>query len=254
MAIDLPGHGFSSWIQKGNFYHVSDYVSVLEEIRMKFNWERLSLIGHSMGSTVSFIYASIYPMQVDLVCAIDNYRPPPIQKISLFMIRNQMKKAYANAPNKKSHRREKELSYDQMKKFMSGSSIDPDKVTHLLKRGIKSSNPGKFQFTRDSRLNYIIPFSLDHNDSLYYLKEIRSPYLYIKTNDLTFEEEPSTFAESLDVFKKHNTHFEMLQVNGTHHVHLNNPEMIADKLSDFVKNHHIVEQNDVNCVQPMSKM
>lgn len=170
------------------------------------------------------------------------------------MIRNHMKKAYA--ANKKSQQREKEFSYEQMKKFMCGSSIDPDKVIHLLKRGIKSSNrnPDKFQFTRDVRLLTIIPFSLDHTDSLYYLKDIRSPYLYIKTNDLTYEEEPSTFAEASDVFKKHNANFEMLQVNGTHHVHLNNPEIIADKLSDFVKNHHNVEENDVNCVQPVSKM
>lgn len=254
LAIDFPGHGFSSHLQKGHIYHISDYVSILDEIRMKFKWEKLSLIGHSMGSTVSFIYASLYPAQVDLVCTLDNFRPPPIQKITLFMIREHMKKAYAF--KMESRQREKEYSYDQMKKFMSGSSVDPSKVIYLLKRGIKTSkrNPNKFQFTRDTRLNYIIPFSLNHEDSLRYLKEIRCPYLYIKTSDLTFEEEPSTFAEALDVFKNHNSNFEMLQVNGTHHAHLNDPKIMADKLSDFVKNHHIEEKNNVNCLQPTSKM
>lgn len=43
LAIDFPGHGLSSHLQKGHFYHVSDYVSILEEIRTKFNWERLSV-------------------------------------------------------------------------------------------------------------------------------------------------------------------------------------------------------------------
>lgn len=212
------------------------------------------LIGHSMGSTVSFLYASLYPTQVDLVCTIDNFRPPTIQKISLFMTINHMRTAYALS--RKGRQRGKEFSYAQMKKFMSGTSIDPDKVIHLLKRGIKSSkrNPNRFQFTRDSRLNCMIPFTLDHKESFYYLKQIRSPYLYIKSGDLTFEEEPSILAESLDEFKKHNPQFEMFKVDGTHHVHLNNPGILADRLSDFVQKHHMVETNDVNCMQSVSKL
>lgn len=193
-------------------------------------------------------------MQVDLVCALDNFKPPIIDKIALFMVRDHLKKAVVF--NAESPRREKDYTFDQMKKLMCGSSIDPNKVIHLLKRGIKTSkrNPNKFKFTRDTKIDHIIPIVMDHAKTLYYLKQIRCPYLYIKTEDLTFEEEPTTFAEALDVFKKHNKQFEMIHVRGTHHAHLNNPEQMADKVSDFVEKHYTEEKNTVNCVQPMSKM
>lgn len=51
LAIDLPGHGFSSHLPKGCFYHIADYIAILDGIRSKFKWEKLSLLGHSMGGT-----------------------------------------------------------------------------------------------------------------------------------------------------------------------------------------------------------
>lgn len=255
LAIDFPGHGFSSHLPKGCFYHINDYTSILEEIRTKFKWDKLSLMGHSMGDTVSFTYASLFPKQVDLVCAIDGFRPKPMKKFALFFTMESLKKAYATK-NKSSQRQLNEYTYDQMKKIISGSSVDPNKAIYLLKRSAKPSkkNPNMFQFRRDIRLNYIQPFNVEHENSLYYIKNIRAPYLFIKTDDQVYAEEPQTFAKALDVFKKHNSYFEMLQVEASHHVHLNTPELIADKISDFFKKYHIEEKNNVKCLQPMSKM
>lgn len=198
-----------------------------------------------MGDTISFTYASLFPMQVDVVCALDAFRPSPIPKIALFMTMEHMKKAYAS--NNQSAHREREYTYDQMKKFMSGSSVDPNKVSYLLRRGIKTSkrNPNLFRFSHDVRVNDTHPFSMEHKNSLFYMKKIRAAYLFIKTDDPTFEEEPQIFAEAVDVFKKNNPHFKMIRVKGTHHVHLNNPESIAPEISDFLKKYHIEEKNDI---------
>lgn len=46
----------------------------------------------------------------------------------------------------------------------------------------------------------------------------------------------------------------MIRVNGTHHVHLNNADLIATEISDFLTKYHIVEENNVNNLHPMSKM
>lgn len=134
-----------------------------------------------MGDTVSFTYASLFPTQVDLVCAIDAFRPSPLPKIALFLTMEHMKKAYVS--NNGSGQREREYTYDQIKKFMSGTSVDPSKVVYLLKRGIKASkrNPNLFQFTRDIRVNYTHPFTMEHKNSLYYMKKIRAAYLFIKS-------------------------------------------------------------------------
>lgn len=74
LAIDLPGHGASSQIPSGLYYHGDDNIFVLEEIRLQQKWDRLSLVGHSMGSIVSFLYATIFPENVDLVVALDTLK------------------------------------------------------------------------------------------------------------------------------------------------------------------------------------
>lgn len=43
----------------------------------------------------------------------------------------------------------------------------------------------------------------------------------------------------------YNSRFEMMQVNGTHHVHLNNPEVIAPKISEFLQKFYIKDTQDL---------
>lgn len=165
-----------------------------------------------------------------------------------------MKNAYAS--KNESHQRPKEYTYDQMKKIISCSTIDPDKAVYLLKRDMKASkrNPNKFQFTHDIRLHYIQLFNMEHKNSLQCIQHIRAPFLCIHTGDPEWSEDPETFDEALDTFRKHNTHFEVAQFESTHHLHLNNPGVLAGKISDFLTKYHIEEDNTVNCLQPMSRM
>lgn len=255
LAIDLPGHGLSSHIPNGYFYHVQDYVAILEEMRVKFNWKKLSLMGHSMGDTICFTYAAIYPNRVELVCALDSLKTSSLPKFALFMTMKHMQSAYAMRDTQ--NQQNKEYTYDQMSKFVSKASIEPSKVICLLKRCVKISKhtPNKFQFTHDIRLHCIQPFNLSHKQSLHYIKHICAPHLYVKSDDQTYDDDPQMFNETIDQFKQHCRHFEMVKVAGTHHVHLNNPELIAAPISAFLTKFHTEETNGIGCLRPIeSKM
>lgn len=75
LAIDLPGHGLSDQVPYGISYNLDDAVRLLEEIRLLYKWDKISIIAHSMGAIISFVYASFFPESVDLVVALDTLKP-----------------------------------------------------------------------------------------------------------------------------------------------------------------------------------
>lgn len=243
LALDLPGHGLSSHYPAGCFYHINDMASILEELRAMFKWERISLIAHSMGVLVSFVYATLFPMRVDFVCALDTLKPVNLPiKNAAQQASTRMKKLYHL--NSKTNIEVPEYNYDEMKdRIYEGSlkSLNRDKVHFLMARGVKSSKnyPNKFQLTRDIRIKFINPLFIERQITACYIKEIKAAYLYIKTDDRTYEEPPEIVNEALELFRKYSSHFEMIEVNGTHHVHLNNPERVAPKINEFIQKHHI---------------
>lgn len=245
-AIDLPGHGFSSHLPNGCYYHTVDIIPILEEIRAKFKWERLSLISHSMGAIVSFFYAALYPDKVDLVCALDtlkmqNYHPKFTHRIYTWRTKG------LNLLNEKLKEQPPEYTHDQLiERVREGSlrSVDLDKAKYIIERGTKSSpnDPNKFYFTRDIRVKFMQPFYVEQSVGLEFIKNIKSAFLFIRSDDRDFSEPEKNLREAVDLFRKCNKKFEFLKVKGTHHVHLNQPQLLAPKICKFLDKYHIEEE------------
>lgn len=258
LAIDFPGHGFSSHLPKGCFYHSIDLVGIIEEIRTYFKWQRISIIGHSMGSFVTFFYATLYSEHIDLVVALDtlkmqSFRPTTTERVYYFQTKRSIE------ANKHINDQPPEYTYDEMERRVhegTQRSIDSDKAKYLVDRGSKPStiNPDKFHFTRDIRLKYMHPFYVDHKIGLEYIKKIRAPYLFIRSDDQDFHDSEKNTREGVELFKKCNKNFEFLKVNGTHHVHLNQPELMADKICKFLKKYHVQEEQSIDIVRLKSKL
>lgn len=242
LAIDLPGHGFSSHLPKACFYHTEDFVTILETIRLKYNWDRLSLIAHSMGATVSFIYASIFPEKVNLVCALDTLKIEydGVDDISRRFLWQMRKLAELN---QNSIEKPPEYSYEDVcQRTYEGllKSVDFNRIHYLVERGSRPSecNPNKFFFTRDIRVKFMQKFSVEQNVSYEFIKRIQAPYLFIRSDDQVLSESDENILAAVDCFRQHNDEFEMFRVKGTHHFHLNQPELIAGKIGDFLVKHH----------------
>merc|ERR1712029_475078 len=57
IAIDIPGNGFSSPYPKGFPYHLVDGLQCIKRVANHFNLKTFNLMGHSMGSGMSMLYA-----------------------------------------------------------------------------------------------------------------------------------------------------------------------------------------------------
>lgn len=248
LSIDMPGHGFSSHLPKGCYYNAIDFVPILELVRKNYKWDQLSLVALSMGSVISSVYASVYPKNVNLVCALDTLKvldldPKLTEKIKTW----QTKKLIAL--NEDLIKSPPTYTYDGLvQRVLDGSnkSVDLDKAKYLIARGARATttDPNKFYFTRDIRAKFMRHYYARQEVSLEYIKRITAPYLFIRGEDRLFAEPEANINEGLDTFRKHNKLFEVIKVTGTHHFHLNDPEKISEPISNFLTKYHSqVEQH-----------
>jgi len=76
LAPDLRGFGESNFIGAGGYYHFPDYVGDLAGIVDSLSPKRLAIIGHSMGATISALYAGTLPNRVEKLALLEGLGPP----------------------------------------------------------------------------------------------------------------------------------------------------------------------------------
>ncbi len=75
VAPDCRGHGDSDWVGRGGYYHFPDYVFDLDCIIHALGVERFNLIGHSMGGTISLLYAGAFPQKIRQLVLVEGIGP-----------------------------------------------------------------------------------------------------------------------------------------------------------------------------------
>lgn len=256
LALDLPGHGLSSHIPNAMNYNVMDYMFVLNDLKEKFGWPKISLLAHSMGSISSFIFTALNPDKVDMVIALDTIKPQirPARMIVKLLQYKAEHALLADKRNREANSEPPSYTYDELvERVIDGSmqSVARDKAKYMIERGVKESQtfPGKYYFSRDSRVKYMFDFHVDQSTCLEMVKQIRVPYLFVKASDKNFSENPKHIKEAISVFQQTNPHFKMVNVPGTHHVHLNSPELIAGEISAFLQRYRSSSDQNASIVK-----
>jgi pimeloyl-ACP methyl ester carboxylesterase len=70
ISLDLPGHGLTGPDPKGR-YSASDMARFLEAFRARLGLERFHLAGNSMGGSVAWHYALLFPERVERLVLVD---------------------------------------------------------------------------------------------------------------------------------------------------------------------------------------
>ncbi|XP_077292022.1 putative serine hydrolase [Arctopsyche grandis] len=243
LAIDFPGHGKSSWFPSGTFYHFPDNPVVLRRIVKYYGWKSVSLLGHSMGAITSFAYSALFPDEVNFMIQLDNLKPTTGRSKN-FIERSSTsldKSLIADARNI-SGSEPPSYSWDEItEKVYLGShkSIGTTNAKHLMERGLtkSASDPNKYYFSRDSRLKRSFELGTNMEDVRAMAERIKCPTLHIKFESGPYFEPKEMYMEILEMMKK-NKDFEAHVVPGTHHSHLNNPELSAPLINTFLQKYH----------------
>ena len=79
IAPDLRGHGKSDRVGKGGSYNLMDFLGDIDAIVEALAGKAFTLVGHSLGSVVAAIFASVRPKLVKNLVLIETILPtePP---------------------------------------------------------------------------------------------------------------------------------------------------------------------------------
>jgi pimeloyl-ACP methyl ester carboxylesterase len=78
IAPDLRGHGRSAHVERGSSYNLLDFLADIDAIVENLADRAFTLVGHSLGSVVAAIFASIRPQQVHNLVLVETVLPTEV--------------------------------------------------------------------------------------------------------------------------------------------------------------------------------
>lgn len=75
VALDLRGHGDSDWDPTGRGYHHEGFLGDLAALVSHLGKRRVTLVGHSLGGSMSLLYAGAFPEKIERLVLIESVGP-----------------------------------------------------------------------------------------------------------------------------------------------------------------------------------
>ena len=227
VALDLRGHGRSSHIAEGAWYH---YVDHFDEIRATLDhsgWERVDLLGHSLGGTLASLFAALYPERVGellLIEALGSLAGTP--EDSLAQLRRSVDQHAAFGA-----RRPLRIHPDidtAIAARMRASGLSEPAARALVERGTIEVDGGVV-WSSDARLTLASAQRYTEAQNVAMLGAIRAPTLLVLAA-------PATSYLSRDMIARRAallTDITLVDLPGHHHLHLENAPAVADAIRAF---------------------
>lgn len=243
VAMDQPGVGHSSHKPAGADY--TDFSNVLEMRRViqHLKWDKVILLSHSLGAHLSFLYCCVFPDQVEAMISIDLTHPitRQIRNWNLAIansIEDHFKSEYHHEDDPTTNIRVPVYSeIDAIKRLMDGhsASLTRESAEVLLKRGAKKQRWG-YTFNRDVRHRHLsLEFRLDDEAMLKYLADpFRTKLFVIRAARSPYHRPEEIRMKYYELFEKNCPIFQDVLLDGTHHLHMNDPKMVSVEVNKFL--------------------
>ena len=257
MAIDFPGHGFSSHLPAGSPYNDTIFVIEVERIIQTLGWKNkpITILGHSMGAAIGLFYACLYPKSVQRIVCLDMIKPLTFPSTKLAaktregieqFLKLEAKSIPTNGLTNGNGSSNSSIPLYELEeavaKLISAHSIfgqiTVEGAQHLLKRGAKpySSDSNKVYFTRDNRLKAMLLQRMDNDALIHYFSQLNCELLIVKAEKGVKLDPEDVTKRYIDLYTKQCSRFEFVKVPGGHHVHLCEPENVYPIVVNFIDN------------------
>lgn len=224
VALDMPGHGLSE--HKRGAYHFIDTVADALAAADALGWERFSLLGHSMGAAISSLVAGTAPERIDRCALIEGLGPlseaPELaaKRLARALRVEQRKVERANKKLHQSHQSAAERLVDAAPMQLESALI-------LVARGLVELDDG-FEWRADPRLRIDSRLRLTEAQVLAFMRAITCPVVLIAA-EKGWPYVPDIFRARVEAIAQ----IEMTTLPGRHHLHLDDPEPVAERLASF---------------------
>lgn len=227
-------------IISGTPYDDNTWALALKHVVDFLRFDKFTILGHSMGASIGWMYASVLPDQVERIISIDQIKPITLPTKDSSKHFGTMLGAYIEAEKKykspqPSFRFEVALEILIMAHDGFGVKINREAGLCLLKRATKTSPDGTgLSFTRDVRLNTLL-------GQLVATPTLRDFYSSMKCQMLiVLGKDGINDLSNPDIKMIHDTHkataknFKLVTIAGDHFIHLSYPEKVATLIKDYI--------------------
>jgi len=231
----------------GHAYHFLENLQYVQRVARHQGWNSFGLLGHSMGAGIASLYAATFPEQIKALIMLDLIKPVSRRVDELLdrtrqavESRLELETKMASRPEKVYPTHEEALArLLESSTFMHGKdNVTEESAAIMLQRGAKQVEGG-WQYTRDRRLQVTSLYGLPPEFLLEFCRNIRCPHLLVKADSQKWDTEELNRA-AVEAYCT-NPLYEYRAVPGPHHVHLNNPEIVAAPILTFLERHNNLE-------------
>ena len=218
-ALDQRGHGDSAWADPPD-YSYERYAADLAEVVEKLDLRDFVLIGHSMGGTVTLVYAANYPGRVGKLVIVDS---------TLQMTEDRVATLREVGTRRGSHYATREEFVARYRLRPAGTTAGTGIIRHLAGQSGRQVADGSWQHKFDRN----VYATREAVDGLPCWNRIQIPALLVK-GDRSQRITPHVFAE----VQARCPQVELAEVsNSDHHVTLDNPSGFAHAVKAFLARH-----------------
>lgn len=235
VCLELCGHGYSSTYPPGVVLHYFDHAYHVKLVVDHFKWDKVVLLGHSIGAITLFLFASLFPENVSRMISLDLVKPfsVSVSKLPVVMrgIITQMREfSEIGRPLTVRYEEARQSIVDNYK-----GSVDEKAADILLVRSLKKKADAEDAYELPNDLRILVrTLTLSEEQIKVLVTNIRCPLLIIRASNGLKNFTEDVLKEYLDIYQASSADFRIVNVAGSHHVHLTHPERVAPHIHEFL--------------------
>lgn len=233
VAPDCRGHGDSGWVGAGGYYHFPDYLLDLDSLIRSLGASSVALLGHSMGGTISFLYAGTFPRRVRRLALVEGIGPiglnfsdaPPRMEKWISEVRGMERKPPLEYASLESAAARLQRGNPRLKR---------DFALQLAAWGMKQNENGKWVWKFDPLHRTTAPQPFYSGQAMEFYRRIECPVLIIRGKESRQTPRPD-MRQRLEAIPSR----ALAEIDDAGHmIHHDNPDGLAEVVLEFLIQDH----------------
>lgn len=183
IAPDLRGHGDSQWMIGGS-YNQLDYVYDIAQLLRQVSTKPVTIIGHSLGGSISLMYTGLYPENVRKLVAIEGMGPSPemIRQRLTQPVEDRLSQWVADLQRLSGRVPRRYASLEEAYERMQTENphLSAAQARHLTIHGSNQNEDGTYSWKFDNYVRVFPPTGLETSQQQQLFKRISCPTLLFR--------------------------------------------------------------------------
>ncbi len=226
VAIDMAGHGHSDHRPPGMKYHYVDYIDDVVAVADALGWESFALLGHSLGAGIASVVAGSFPDRVTHLMLLEGIGPMSREPGSVTQVMSK------SVQQMKRHIGKRLPVYPDFESAVAARTkvgdMQPESVRILVKRNLTEVDGG-VMWRSDPRLKLGSSLYMVEEQVRGFLEGVNAPTLLVRGDSGLLKR-----LGRLDERTACIRHIQQAVLSGGHHLHLDNPEPVAEEIKRFL--------------------